>query len=273
MNRASHAAALRYVDSQLPLLLDAFKRLSRPAFAIVTSDHGTAYGRGRMDRSSIGASIGLGGALRGGDSFVSTFREFLAAGGLFQGYAYAYPHKTSYRALQPPVSLSEAWCGEDKSSLFLYAHVPFCSMRCGFCNLFTMTHPGEDRVSHYLNALERQAIAVSDALGDESQFSRVALGGGTPTFLHTKELDALFGILHRSFRIQRGSPTAVELSPATATLDRLSVLRDYGTTRVSLGVQSFVEAEDSRVGAGPIANGIARCSRSDYGRELPGAQY
>jgi hypothetical protein len=43
-DRASHAAALRYVDSQLPLLFDAFKRLSRPAFAIVTSDHGTAYG-------------------------------------------------------------------------------------------------------------------------------------------------------------------------------------------------------------------------------------
>jgi coproporphyrinogen III oxidase-like Fe-S oxidoreductase len=179
---------------------------------------------------------------------VRTFREFLAAGGLFQGYAYAYPHKTSYRALQPPVSLSEAWRDEDKSSLFLYAHVPFCSMRCGFCNLFTMTHPGEDRVSRYLKALERQAMAVSEALGDWSRFSRVALGGGTPTFLHANELAALFGILHRSFRIQRGSPTAVELSPATATLDRLSVLRDYGTTRVSLGVQSFVEAETRALG-------------------------
>lgn len=40
----SHGAALRYVDSQLPLLLDAFRRSSRPAFVIVTSDHGTAYG-------------------------------------------------------------------------------------------------------------------------------------------------------------------------------------------------------------------------------------
>jgi hypothetical protein len=43
-DRASHAAALRYVDSQLPVLLDAFKRSLRPVFIIVTSDHGTAYG-------------------------------------------------------------------------------------------------------------------------------------------------------------------------------------------------------------------------------------
>ena len=41
---ASHAAALRYVDSQLPTLLAAFARRERPAFFIITSDHGTAYG-------------------------------------------------------------------------------------------------------------------------------------------------------------------------------------------------------------------------------------
>jgi coproporphyrinogen III oxidase-like Fe-S oxidoreductase len=174
---------------------------------------------------------------------VMTFREFLATGGLFQGYAYAYPHKTSYRALQPPVPLSTAWAEEDKSSLFLYAHVPFCSMRCGFCNLFTMTHPGGDRVASYLKALNRQAIAVTEAIGEEAQFSRVALGGGTPTFLDASELEMLFGIFQRSFRIREGASTAVELSPATTTRDRLSVLHGHGTTRVSLGVQSFVEAE------------------------------
>lgn len=43
-DRESHAAALSYVDSQLPLLLDAFARRGRPCFFIITSDHGTAYG-------------------------------------------------------------------------------------------------------------------------------------------------------------------------------------------------------------------------------------
>lgn len=177
-----------------------------------------------------------------------SFREFLEAGGFFQGYAYAYPHKTSYRALQPPVPLSEVWSREDKTSLFLYAHVPFCSMRCGFCNLFTMTHPGADRVSSYLAALERQSVAVADALGKEAQFSRVSLGGGTPTFLLANELEKLFRILKGSFRIRSEAPTAVELSPSTVTPDRLEVLREHDTTRVSLGVQSFVESETRALG-------------------------
>lgn len=179
---------------------------------------------------------------------MKSFREFLESGGLFQGYAYAYPHKTSYRALRPPVPLSEAWRDEDKSSLFLYAHVPFCSMRCGFCNLFTMTHPGADKVSRYLAALERQSVVVANALGEKARFSRVALGGGTPTFLLANELERLFGILKRSFHIRAGAPIAVELSPATATPDRLTVLRENGTTRASLGVQSFIESETRALG-------------------------
>ncbi len=55
----------------------------------------------------------------------------------FGAYAYGYPHKTAYRPLQPPLPLRELWQREDQRALFLYVHVPFCEMRCGFCNLFT----------------------------------------------------------------------------------------------------------------------------------------
>ena len=41
---ASHAAALRYVDAQLPILLDGLRRKHRPTFCVLTSDHGTTYG-------------------------------------------------------------------------------------------------------------------------------------------------------------------------------------------------------------------------------------
>jgi len=43
-NRESHAAALRYVDAQLPILLNVLQKKTRPTFCILTSDHGTAYG-------------------------------------------------------------------------------------------------------------------------------------------------------------------------------------------------------------------------------------
>jgi oxygen-independent coproporphyrinogen-3 oxidase len=175
-------------------------------------------------------------------------REQLAAGDFFQGYAYAYPHKTAYRPLAPPVPLREGWAAEDKDALFLYAHVPFCEMRCGFCNLFTTAHPEDGLVAGYLSALERQAAAVSAALGKGARFARVAVGGGTPTFLEPAELEWLFRILHGAFAIAAGAPIAVELSPQTVTRERLAVLRQWGVTRVSLGVQSFVETETRALG-------------------------
>src|SRR6476659_2874063 len=122
----------------------------------------------------------------------------LLDGSPYLGYSYAYPHKTAYRPLDPPVPLRDLWAGEDREALFLYAHVPFCEMRCGFCNLFTMTHPGTNLIAAYLDALARQAEAVAAALGGSARFARLAFGGGTPTFLSVAELVRLFGILNET---------------------------------------------------------------------------
>jgi oxygen-independent coproporphyrinogen-3 oxidase len=179
----------------------------------------------------------------------NTVRTLLAERGAFQGYAYAYPHKTAYRSLNPPRPLREAWAAEDKSGLFLYAHVPFCEMRCGFCNLFTMTHPDKNLVTAYLNAMERQAEAVAAALGASARFARLALGGGTPTFLSVNELERLFDILNQNFLGSTGGiPKAIEASPATVDDERIAFLKSQEITRVSLGVQSFIETEVRSLG-------------------------
>jgi oxygen-independent coproporphyrinogen-3 oxidase len=164
----------------------------------------------------------------------------------YQGYVYAYPHKTAYRPLAPRPALRSVWAGESRSSLFLYVHVPFCEMRCGFCNLFTRTGAPDSLAAAYLDALGRQALAVADGLG-EASFASVAFGGGTPTYLSAAELDALCGIAAR-FAPLGEIPFGVEASPATATADRLAVLKDRGVTRLSLGVQSFIDAESHAAG-------------------------
>ncbi|WP_083999295.1 STM4012 family radical SAM protein [Actinomadura kijaniata] len=161
--------------------------------------------------------------------------------GPYQAYVYSYPHKTAYRPLDPRPSLREVWAGEDTRALFLYLHVPFCEMRCGFCNLFTRTGAPEELTGAYLDALERQAAAVRDAVGDAT-FATAAFGGGTPTYFTAAELERLCDIAER-FADLRSVPLGVETSPATATPDRLAVLAERGTTRISIGVQSFVDAE------------------------------
>ncbi|KAB2346469.1 STM4012 family radical SAM protein [Actinomadura rudentiformis] len=160
----------------------------------------------------------------------------------YQSYVYAYPHKTAYRPLLPEPKLGDVWADESRDALFLYLHVPFCEMRCGFCNLFTRTGAPEELTGAYLDALERQASAVRDAFGDDTSFATAAFGGGTPTYLTAAELERLCDIAGR-FGDLAAIPLGVETSPATSTTDRLTVLRDRGTTRVSIGVQSFVDAE------------------------------
>ncbi|WP_435220972.1 STM4012 family radical SAM protein [Streptomyces sp. Tue6028] len=164
----------------------------------------------------------------------------------YQHYVYAYPHKTAYRRLPDRPALRSLWATEDKSALSLYLHIPFCEVRCGFCNLFTRIGAPEGLTGAYLDALERQAGAVREALGDTDpvRFATAAFGGGTPTFLTAAELERLCDIAeHRMGADLRAIPLSVEASPATATADRLAVLAGRGTTRLSLGIQSFVDSE------------------------------
>ncbi|MFF0187703.1 STM4012 family radical SAM protein [Streptomyces sp. NPDC005244] len=171
----------------------------------------------------------------------------------YQSYTYAYPHKTAYRPLAPRPALKDLWAGESRSSLSLYVHIPFCEVRCGFCNLFTRIGAPDDLTGRYLDAVRRQAAAVREALGDDEapRFANAAFGGGTPTFLEADELELLCDIAEREMGADlRSIPLSVEASPSTATADRLAVLVARGTTRLSLGVQSFVE-EESRAAARP----------------------
>jgi oxygen-independent coproporphyrinogen-3 oxidase len=179
----------------------------------------------------------------------------------FQAYAYAYPHKTAYRPLDPPQPLTQVWHDEDTRSLFLYIHVPFCEMRCGFCNLFTMAKPDESLHSRFIDTLIRQARATRDALDLAAQqqghgqvrIARVAIGGGTPTQLDIRSLNTLLSHIAGDIMGSPMSPTskkipiACEVSPETTTQEKIDALIAHGVTRVSIGVQSFLEQETRAV--------------------------
>lgn len=164
----------------------------------------------------------------------------------YRGYAYSYPHKTAYRALDPAPTLAGLWADEPRDALFLYAHVPFCVQRCAFCNLFTTAQGGREREEAYLATLVRQAEAVRATLPD-ARFVVGAVGGGTPTWLGESALDRVFDILEHTMGASF-SGLSVECSPETVTPAKADVLARRGTTRASIGVQSFIETEARRVG-------------------------
>lgn len=166
----------------------------------------------------------------------------------YVSYTYAYPHKTAYRLFPRPIPLSEIWSEEKRDALFLYMHVPFCEMRCGFCNLFTTVDPHARFASGYLTAIEHQAQQVRESIGPV-RIARMAIGGGTPTNLSITDLDQLFTLATRYYDVAPGSvPTSVETSPLTADRDKLHLLHDHGVDRISIGIQSFLEHEANAAG-------------------------
>ena len=121
----------------------------------------------------------------------------------------------------------------------VYLSYPFCAQKCTYCNFASGVFPAEDA---------RRYIAV---LGGELQRHHwewtpetVYLGGGTPSIL---PLDDLAALLERV----PGKPwreATIEAAPGTVTAERARAWKDCGITRVSLGVQSFVEGEIRRTG-------------------------
>src|SRR5215218_4015568 len=134
----------------------------------------------------------------------------LTEGTPYASYAYSYPHKTAYGPLVPARALEDAWADEAKDALFLYLHVPFCEMRCGFCNLFTTANPRESLAEAYFDALWRQSRRVREAIGP-AKYARMAIGGGTPTYLSVRQLEQVLRISSELFEIDgRRVPISVE---------------------------------------------------------------
>ncbi|MFV0476628.1 MAG: STM4012 family radical SAM protein [Parahaliea sp.] len=169
-------------------------------------------------------------------------------GPLYQDYAYGYPHKSAYRTFDNPPRLADLWQEENKDHLFLYLHLPFCEMRCGFCNLFTAANPIEDIVAAYLKALTTQMRIVREEIGHFRPV-QMALGGGTPTLLSTAALADLLDSVALYCEADPASiSAAIETSPQTVTHQRMALLAERGFERISIGVQSFDEAETRVMG-------------------------
>ncbi|WP_337034602.1 STM4012 family radical SAM protein [Paenibacillus illinoisensis] len=165
----------------------------------------------------------------------------------YRSYLYSYPHKTAYRELDPPLPLGPLWERENTDTYFLYMHIPFCAARCGFCNLFTLPDRRDDTHERYVDALERQARQWAP-LTSRRPYSRFAIGGGTPTLLNEVQLNRLFDIAENVMGLDPAHASiSIETSPDTVTEGKLALLKERSVDRVSMGIQSFIEAEAAAI--------------------------
>ena len=160
----------------------------------------------------------------------------------YVSFMYSYPHKTAYRTLTPPVSLSPYLERLEGREASLYFHIPFCAHKCGYCNLFSQQCCDAERISLYLHTMRRQAEQLSVA-AQGLKFTSFAVGGGTPLILDEGQLEELF-CLAELFGVHPSRVfTSVETSPEYTQKSVLRQLRARGVERLSMGVQSFNETE------------------------------
>jgi len=130
--------------------------------------------------------------------------------------------------------------------LSLYVHVPFCRVRCGYCDFNTYTvgfGPGAQVGDYAPSVLAEAALAsrvMSEAGLPTRQARTVFFGGGTPTMLDVAELTEILTGLRDRIGIAPGAEVTLEANPDTVTRDGLARLAQAGFTRVSFGMQSAV---------------------------------
>ena len=132
-----------------------------------------------------------------------------------------------------------------ESDFGVYLHVPFCRVRCGYCdfNTYTATELRGARQDAYADEVLRE-IALSErvltARGPLRPASTVFFGGGTPTLLPAADLARMLAGVRGTFDLAPGAEVTVEANPDTVTDEMAAHLAEAGVTRLSIGMQSAV---------------------------------
>jgi oxygen-independent coproporphyrinogen-3 oxidase len=127
--------------------------------------------------------------------------------------------------------------------LGLYLHIPFCRKRCKFCYFKVLIDKNSQEVERYLAALSREIELVSrlPVMG-ERPFRFVYFGGGTPSFLSSRQLTRLVERLQANISWDQAEEVTFECEPGTLSEAKVHTLRELGVTRLSLGVEHFDDA-------------------------------
>ncbi|NPC98368.1 radical SAM family heme chaperone HemW [Nocardioides sp. zg-DK7169] len=142
-----------------------------------------------------------------------------------------------------------ALAGVGERPFGFYVHVPFCTVRCGYCDFNTYTAaelgpagtaPGASRAT-YAQAAVAEVRRARGVLGERTvPVQTVFLGGGTPTLLSPADLGSILGAIDEEFGLVLGAEVTTEANPDSVTLRDLDELRAAGFTRISFGMQSAV---------------------------------
>lgn len=163
---------------------------------------------------------------------------------IYTQYMYSYPHKTAYRAIDRDLVVRHLQM-LSADPFGLYLHIPFCTSKCGYCNLFSITNADAEVFRRYQDALQRQLQQYAGMVDlSATHIDSLTLGGGTPILIGPQGLERLLSLIEATFGIHPAQlSSAIELAPQQTEAEIVHYLRACGMQRVSIGVQSFIDSE------------------------------
>lgn len=145
-----------------------------------------------------------------------------------------------------------------QQTLSLYTHIPFCTVKCDYCDFYSLSGVTPARMEQTVSALIRDLrTLLPEALAAGGTVPTLYIGGGTPSVLPEKTLERLLSAI-AGLIPNAPDEWTVELNPETITERTLEILRDGGVNRVSLGVQSLSDEGLHHLGRAATARGTRR---------------
>ena len=129
----------------------------------------------------------------------------------------------------------------------LYIHVPWCVRKCPYCDFNSHARSGELPEQAYLDAV-LEDLDSDLPLVEHRQIMTVFIGGGTPSLMSPGFYRDLFAGIRERANLHPSAEITLEANPGTVEVERFKGFREAGINRLSLGVQSFDDAQLQRLG-------------------------
>lgn len=120
----------------------------------------------------------------------------------------------------------------------IYIHVPFCAKKCPYCDFFSAAYRRET-AERYVGAVIRNLAAYAF----EDTVDTVYFGGGTPSLLSPAQIGAMLETCGKHFCLSGDAEITLEYNPTGERSAYLKALRSAGVNRLSIGIQSFSDAQ------------------------------
>ncbi|PKL96435.1 MAG: oxygen-independent coproporphyrinogen III oxidase [Gammaproteobacteria bacterium HGW-Gammaproteobacteria-8] len=125
------------------------------------------------------------------------------------------------------------------ADLSLYVHVPFCASPCFYCGCNRVITRSVTAGQEFLVDLERELDLTASQIDSDRRVRQVHLGGGTPTFLSSDQIDQLMRLLRTRFQFADNPEIGLEVDPRSVEPSDIRRLKEIGFNRISIGIQDL----------------------------------